>query len=167
MDGVRDPTIRRFPLDVDAWTLEATTVTVVAHARHGRLDAVAGLVAQLPRYLSAILTEPVPNPPPYLLEFAVSGAVLLALAAVDLAPGRPTSPESAATAARMIALAERFRYLRAFQPTMSSALARQAAAQADQAAYDDAVSSYAKLGRDELRAAALGLLQARERWTGH
>jgi predicted ATPase/DNA-binding SARP family transcriptional activator len=156
LDGLRDPAIRRFASDVDPWTLEAQAVTAVAHARHGQLDKVRDVVDQLPRHLTAVLANPVPNPPPYLLEFAVSGAVLLALAAVDLAEGR-----AAGTAARMVALAERFRYLRAFQPTMSSARARQAAEQADKAAYDDAVSSYADLGREELRAAALDLLHAR------
>jgi len=62
----------------------------------------------------------------------------------------------------MIALAERFRFLRGFQPTMSSARARQAAEQADRSAYDDAVSSYADLDREDLRAAALTALRARE-----
>jgi hypothetical protein len=62
--------------------------------------------------------------------------------------------------ARMIALAERFRFLRGFQPTMSSARARHAAQEADRSAYDDAVSSYADLGRDHLRAAALAALRA-------
>lgn len=89
--------------------------------------------------------------------------MLLALAAVDLAPLQPTSPGKARAAARMIALAECFRYLRAFQPTMSSARARRAAEQADRAAHEDAVSSYANLHRDQLRAAALSLLQDRER----
>ncbi len=158
----RDPTIRRLAPDVDPWTLEARAVAVVAHARHGRLGPVADLVAQLPDHASAILTHPVPNPPPYLLEFPVCGTVLLALAAVDLAPGRPVNPDDARTAARMIAVAERLRYLRAFQPTMSSARSRQAAEQADRAAYEDARSSYANLGREELRAAALALLRARK-----
>ena len=63
----------------------------------------------------------------------------------------------------MIALAERFRYLRAFQPTMSSAAARQAAREADRAAYDEAVSWYADLDRDQLRETAVALVQARGR----
>ncbi len=62
----------------------------------------------------------------------------------------------------MIALAERFRFLRNFQPTMSGARARHAAEQGDRSAYDDAVSSYADLGREDLRAAALAVLRARE-----
>ncbi len=157
LDEVRDPTIRRFASDVDPWTLEARAVAVVAHAQHARLDQVADIIAALPGHLSAILTSPVANPPPYLLEFPVCGAVLLALASVDLASGtrRP------AVAARMVALAERYRYLRAFQPTMSSAHARRMAGRADRPAYVEAVSAYAGLDRDGLRAAALSLLDAR------
>jgi hypothetical protein len=63
--------------------------------------------------------------------------------------------------ARLIALAERLRFLRNFQPTMSGAHARHAAQQADRPAYVDAVSSYAGLGDEELRAAALAALRAR------
>jgi hypothetical protein len=160
LDNVRDPAVRRFSADVDPWTLEARAVAVVAHARHGRLAPVAEVAAALPGYLSAILSEPVENPPPYLMEFPVCGAVLLALASIDLAESS-VSPARARTAARMIALAERYQYLRAFQPTMSSVLARKAAGQADRSAYDDAVSSYADLDRDGLRAAGLALLRTR------
>jgi len=161
--GRRDPVTRRFSPDVDPWTLEARSVAVVAHARHGRADELAGIVAELPGQLTGILTHPVPNPPPYLMEFPVCGTGLVALAAVDLAPGRPVSKETASIAARMIALAERFRYLRAFQPTMSSARARDAAREADRAAYEEAVSWYADLDRDQLRETAVALVQARGR----
>jgi hypothetical protein len=58
----------------------------------------------------------------------------------------------------MIALAERFGFLRNFQPTMSGAAARSDAERADRPAYDDAVSTYAGLDRAGLRAAALDLL---------
>jgi len=61
----------------------------------------------------------------------------------------------------MVALAERFQYLRQFQPTMSLARARHAAEQADRPAYADAVSSYADLGPEELRSAALAALRER------
>lgn len=44
---------------------------------------------------------------------------------------------------------------------MSPERARQAAEQADGSAYDNAVSRYADLGRDDLRATALAALQAR------
>lgn len=64
------------------------------------------------------------------------------------------------SAVRMIALAERLRVLREFQPTMSAARARQAAQEADGAAYSDAVWRYAALGRDELRDAARALVSA-------
>jgi hypothetical protein len=63
----------------------------------------------------------------------------------------------------MIALAERFRFPRTFQPTMSAARARRAAEHADRPAYADAVSTYAGLGRAELRAAAQTVLAARAR----
>jgi hypothetical protein len=66
-----------------------------------------------------------------------------------------------AGAVRMIALAERLRVLRDFQPTMSAARARQAAEDADRAAYADAVSEYAALERDELREAARALISGR------
>ena len=92
------------------------------------------------------------------------GALLLALGMVDAQRGARSGDQRARRlGARTIALAERFRYLRTFQPTMSSAAARQAAEQADKSAYDEAVSSYADLGPDELRAAALDVLRARER----
>jgi hypothetical protein len=61
-------------------------------------------------------------------------------------------------AVRMIALAERLGVLREFQPTMSADRARRAAEEADRAAYADAVSEYAALERDELRAAARAVM---------
>jgi hypothetical protein len=99
-----------------------------------------------------MLTNPLVRPPAYLMDLAVYGTLLLALAVVDLDRGARIGDERATrSGARMIALAERFRFLRGFQPTMASARARQAAGQADRSAYDDAVTSYADLGRDELR----------------
>jgi hypothetical protein len=61
----------------------------------------------------------------------------------------------------MVALAERFRFPRNFHPTMSAGRARDVAEQADRSAYHDAVSSYADLGEQDLRAAALAALGAR------
>jgi hypothetical protein len=61
----------------------------------------------------------------------------------------------------MIALAERFRFLRNFQPTMAGAAARADAERADRPAYDEAVSSYADLDGPGMRAAALDLLRQR------
>jgi predicted ATPase len=144
-------------LSQQQWPLEAKAVTVVAHAQHGRLDLVEELIAELPRRLSTMLANPVANPPPYLMELPTCGGLLLALAMVDLDRGATSS------AARMIALAERFRFLRNFQPTMSAARAHQAATHADRPAYDEAVSSYAGLGHGDLRAAALAFLRERER----
>jgi hypothetical protein len=79
------------------------------------------------------------------MELPVIGTVLHALGMAGLASGDAT-----AAAVRMIALAERLRVLRDFQPTMSADRARKAAEDADRAAYADAVSEYAALGRDEL-----------------
>jgi predicted ATPase/DNA-binding SARP family transcriptional activator len=147
----------------EAWILEATAVTVVAHAQHGRLDLVEELAGTLPDRLSAMLANPVENPPPYLMELPISGALLLALAMVDLDRGARTGDHRATgSGARMIALAERLRFPRNFQPTMAAARARRAATDADRPAYDEAVSSYAGLGHEDLRAAALDALRARE-----
>jgi hypothetical protein len=142
------------------WTSEAEAVAVVAHAQHGRLDLVDGIVADMPRKLAAMLANPVDSP--FLVEPPVHGAQLLALAMVDLARGgRTGNVRATRSGARTVALAERFRFLRGFQPTMSSARASAAAAHADQPAYDDAVMSYADLGGDDLRAAALTVLRER------
>jgi predicted ATPase/DNA-binding SARP family transcriptional activator len=146
----------------EQWPLEATAVTVIAHVQHGRLDLVEGLAAELPQRLSAMLDNPVPNPPPYLMELPTCGGLLLALAMVDLDRGARTGDERATgSGARLVALAERFRFLRNFQPTMSAARARQAAVDADRPAYDEAVSSSAGLDEPGLRAAALAALAAR------
>ena len=137
---------------------------MVAHAQHGGLDLVEEMTAELPHRLSTMLTNPVANPPPYVMELPICGGLLLALAMADLDRGARAGDERATrSGARMVALAERFGFLRNFQPTMSAARARHAAEQADRSAYDDAVSSYADLGREDLRAAALAALRARER----
>jgi predicted ATPase/DNA-binding SARP family transcriptional activator len=153
-----------FGIDIDPdqepWALEAKAVAVVAHAQHGRLELVEEIAGELSQRLSTMLTSPV-GKPPYQVEFPICGALLLALAMVDVDRGARASDQRASRAgARMIALAERFRFLRGFQPTMSSTRARHAAQEADRSAYDDAVSSYADLGRDHLRAAALAALRA-------
>ncbi|HJU01498.1 MAG TPA: AfsR/SARP family transcriptional regulator, partial [Actinomycetes bacterium] len=148
----------------EQWPLEATAVTVVAHAQHGRLDLVDDLTGGLAERLAALLSSPVDNPPPYLMELPTCGGLLLALAMVDLDRAARTGNErTARSGARLVALAERFRFLRNFQPTMSAARARRAATDADRPAYDEAVSSYAGLDADRLRAAALAALADRER----
>jgi tetratricopeptide (TPR) repeat protein len=163
--STRDPV---FGLELDPgqepWTLEVEAVTVVAHAQHGRLDLVQEFTGELPDRLASMLRHPVTNPPPHVMELPISGGLLLALAMVDLdRGGRAGDGRATRSGARLVALAERFRFPRNFQPTMSAARARRAAEQADRPAYDEAVSSYAGLGRGDLRAAALAALGARER----
>jgi len=161
----RDP-IFGFDMDPgqEPWTLEVEAVTVVAHAQHGRLDLVEELTGELPDRLADRLMHPVANPPPYLMELTIAGGLLLALAMVDLDRGaRVGDARATLSGARMVALAERLRFPRSFQPTMSSARARQAATHADRSAYDEAVSSYADLDGEGLRAAALEAVSARER----
>ncbi|WP_020573795.1 ATP-binding protein [Actinopolymorpha alba] len=153
------------PADLDPWAIEAEAVCVVAHAQHGRLALVESITAELPERLSSMLAHPVPNPPPYLMEGPLWGALLLALAMVDLYTAVRTGDGRATrSGVRLVALAERFRFLRYFRPTMSVARVRQAAVEADQSAYEEAVSSYANLSRDELRAAALDVLRDRGAW---
>jgi hypothetical protein len=139
---------------IDPWLNEVQAAVVVAHAQHGRLDLVENLVAQLPGRLTWLLKHPTVNPSPFLREFLVWGALLLAVGMADLG-------KAPRHAVRLIALAERFCFLRGFQPTMAPERARQAAESADKAAYDDAVLSYAALSRDELRIAAIEALGAR------
>ncbi|MFF4500778.1 ATP-binding protein [Streptomyces sp. NPDC001401] len=140
-------------LVMEGWVLELQSVALTAHARHGRTDLVAPLAAALPARLTALLTRPTAAPHYVTVDFPVCGALLLALGAVALADG------DGARGARLTALAERFRALRNFQPTMSSAHARAAAENADKAAYEDAESTYAALDAEGLRKAALGLVR--------
>jgi tetratricopeptide (TPR) repeat protein len=157
------PAYRVEPPSLGPETLETQAVAVVAHAQHGRLDLVEEIIDKLPHEVAVMLENPLVKPPAYYAEFPLCGTVLLALAMVDLDRGKRTGDERATrSGVRLIALAERLRFLRGFQPTMSAARARHAAEQADRPAYADAVSSYAGLGRDDLRAAALAALRARE-----
>jgi hypothetical protein len=66
----------------------------------------------------------------------------------------------------MIALAEAFGLKNGLQPTMSAARARRTAQDADRPAYDAAVSSYAGLDPDGLRAAVGALLTERAQISG-
>ncbi|MEV0667089.1 ATP-binding protein [Actinomadura luteofluorescens] len=141
------------PTGLDPWTLEAHCVTVIAHARHGRVELVEDIVAGLPAKLATLVDGPPFPMPAFYMDLPVTGGLLLALAMVDLArPG--AAPDVRRRAARAIALARRLHHVRSFQPTMSSAAAGRAAEDADGPAYSDAVSEYAGLGRAELRAAA-------------
>lgn len=158
--NTEDPAVRGDLTGLAAWTAEAEAVAVVSHAHHDRLDLVEEITGELPHKLAEMLAHPVARP--FVVESPICGALLLALAKVDLDRGERTGDSGAtASGARMTALAERFRFLRGFQPTMSSARAQQAAERADKSAYDDAVSSYADLSRDELRAAAQAALRTR------
>lgn len=151
---------RTDPPGLEPWTLEIEAAAVVAHAHHGRLDLIEEAVRELPHKLWTMLSHPVEKPPAYLMDLPVCGALLLALAMVELDRAERTGDAAArTTGARLIALAERFRFLRGFQPTMASARARHAAEQADRAAYEGAVSSYAALGREELLATALTAIE--------
>ncbi|WP_405771569.1 ATP-binding protein [Streptomyces sp. NBC_01538] len=133
----------------DRWVLQLLSVAVTAHAHAGRLALVAEPVDRLRQRLRALLSAPAGSP----MELPVLGTVLHALGMAELASGDDTL-----AAVRMLALAERLGVLRDFQPTMSADRARRAAEEADGAAYADAVSEYAALGRDELREAARAVM---------
>jgi predicted ATPase/DNA-binding SARP family transcriptional activator len=133
---------------VDAWNLELRSVAVAAHAQAGRPEPVARLTAHLRERLGELLSLPVTAPG----QLPVQGAVLLALGLAGLAEGDTS-------AVRLLALAERLHPVRQF-PTLSAARCRRAAENADGAAYADAVSEYAALGRDEVREAVRTALAA-------
>ncbi|GAB3413651.1 ATP-binding protein [Flindersiella endophytica] len=148
-------------IGVDPWALEAAAVTVVAHGQHDRLELVESVVAELPGRLTEMLADPVSNPPPHLMQGPIWGTLLLATAIVALDRGsRTDDPAVTAAGVRMIALAERLRYLRYFRPTMEPRRIRQLALDTARPAYEEAVSSYAGLDREGLRLAALDLLGA-------
>ncbi|TQM78652.1 putative ATPase [Saccharothrix saharensis] len=150
------------PPDLDPWVVEARSAAVVAHARHDRLDLVADVAEALREPLRRLLTDPLTDPPPHVVEQSLCGTLLLAVAVSDLARFRRTGDRSLArSAARMIALAERFRFQHHFQPTMSGAAARADAVRADRAAYEEAVRTCADLDRAGMRAAGLALLDER------
>ncbi|MET8023182.1 ATP-binding protein [Streptomyces avermitilis] len=138
---------------VDPWSLEIQSAALAAHAQCGRLEPVAGLAERLRERLLGMLSGSSGDGPP--AELPVYGTVLLALGFAGLAGGDPA-------AVRLVALAERMPAVREF-PALSSARSRQAAENADRAAYDDARSTYATLKREELRAAALRELSAAAR----
>ncbi|MFE9924645.1 ATP-binding protein [Streptomyces sp. NPDC005774] len=140
---------------LDPWVLQVQSAAVTAHAHAGRLELVAETVDRLRRGLRTLLSGPAGSP----MELPVFGTVLHALGIAGLASG-DADADADADAVRMIALAERLRVLRDFQPTMSADRARKAAQDADRAAYADAVSAYAALERDELREAALAVVPA-------
>ncbi|MFF1696267.1 ATP-binding protein [Streptomyces sp. NPDC058257] len=135
---------------LDPWALQIQSAAVTAHAHAGRLELVAQPVDRLRGRLETLLVGPPRSP----MELPVVGTVLHALGMAGLVSGEISG-------VRMIALAERLRVPREFQPTMSAARARQAAEGTDRAAYVDAVSRYAALERDELWEAARALTSGR------
>ncbi|WP_221361159.1 ATP-binding protein [Streptomyces beigongshangae] len=142
---------------LDPWALQIQSAAVTAHAHAGRLEPVAEPAGRLRRGLRTLLAGP---PGPF-LELPLFGTVLHALGTAGLASGGSSENGPGAAPVRMIALAERLRVLRDFQPTMSADRARRAARDADGAAYADAVSEYAALRRDELREAARAVISDR------
>ncbi|MEN8652482.1 BTAD domain-containing putative transcriptional regulator [Streptomyces sp. 21So2-11] len=135
---------------VDPWSLEVQSAALAAHAQHGRLELIGELAGQLREQLRTLLSDgPGAGFPE---QLPVYGTVLRGLGLAGLCQGDTS-------AVRLMALAERMRVLREF-PTLSAARARQAAEDADRAAYADAVSEYAALEKAELRAAALRAISA-------
>jgi predicted ATPase/DNA-binding SARP family transcriptional activator len=156
-------------LRLDTWALQIQAAAVVAHAYHGRVGLVAEITAALPAALLALTADP--GPPSGTLaasyDLAVCAALLLGLALADIDRGQRAADAGAArSGARMIALAERLGLKNGLQPTMSAARARRAAQDADGPAYADAVSSYAGLDPEGLRAATRATLQARSHVSG-
>ena len=141
--------------ELGTWPLEIQSVCVVAHAQHHQLDQVSDLAATLPDIVAAMLAGPSVRPG----VFPACGAAMLALAMIDL----DRAPN---LAARLIALAQRLRYLRSFHPIMSIDVAQRAARDADEPAYDDAVSSYAGLDHAGQRAEVLARLGEHARLSG-
>ncbi|SEG83570.1 Predicted ATPase [Actinacidiphila yanglinensis] len=142
------------------WAMQVRAAAVAAHARHRRHDLVPDLTRDLHARLVERLT-PVAGAaaaPP--AELPLYGTVLLALGLVGVARG------DIDVAVRMLALSERLGVLGEFQPTMSTADARAAGRDADGAAYTEALSEYAALGRAELAGTAL-VLAGRFSGTGH
>ncbi|MEV5965405.1 BTAD domain-containing putative transcriptional regulator [Kribbella sp. NPDC051952] len=120
------------------WPYEVEAVAVVSHARFGQVELVRRIVDDLPGLLVDRLGTAA------VVEFPVCGSLLLALAVAR-----------AEVDVRMIALAQRFGLLCGFYPTMSPVRVAEIAVKTDEPAYAEAMSSYAGLGPEELRAAAL------------
>jgi predicted ATPase/DNA-binding SARP family transcriptional activator/tetratricopeptide (TPR) repeat protein len=153
LGGPRGPARRDEPFSAQ-WALDIEAITLIAHAQRDRLALVGRLAGRFPRAAAGKIADTVGGPMSY-ADFSPCGVLLLALAMLDLDRGRRTGDARATrSGARLIALAERFRFACGFQPTMSAARVRLSAEQADKSAYAEAVSSYATLDVDGLRAAA-------------
>jgi len=154
---------------LDPWALQIQAMAVVTHAQHGRLGLVAEITGALPAALSALTADP--GPPSGTLgasyDLAVCGSLLMALAMTDLDRAqRAGDARAGRSGARMVALAERCGFQQGFRPNKSAALARRAAQDAAGPAYDDAVSTYAGLDPEGLRAAARAALRERALLSG-
>lgn len=137
----------------DSWGMHIAATAVAAHAYAGRLEPVAALVAELEGRIRTLLATGPRADGQVPAEAAVDGTAVLCLGLVRLAAGGADE-----SAVRLLALAERLYVPQSFHPTLSAARARRTAENADGAAYADAVSEYAALGRDELREVARGLI---------
>lgn len=166
-DAMRDPGGRARggePFQ-ENWTLEVEAMTVIAHAWHGRLALVGRLAGHLPRTASRLIMETADGATMSYADSPLFGTLLLALAVLDLDRAERTGDARAAgSGARMIALAERFRFS-GFLPTVSVLEVRRLAEHADEPAYAEAVSAYAGLGADGLRTAASAAVRARDQFT--
>ncbi|WP_225824818.1 ATP-binding protein [Streptomyces naphthomycinicus] len=135
---------------VEPWSLEVRSAALAAHAQAGRLQPVARIAEELRERLLGMSSAARPGGAP--AELPVYGTVLLALGLTGLARGD-------AGAVRLVALAERMPVVRGF-PALSFSRSREAAENADRAAYADARSRYAALGQEELRREVLRELAA-------
>ena len=167
-EALRDPGSRAgldHSFHVQTWTLEVEAITVIAHAQHDRLALIGRLAGLLPRTATRLIADHRQAPKSY-EDSALFGTLLLAVALLDLDRGRRTAdPRATRSGVRMIALAERFRFKSGFQPTMSAAPPARLAEEADKPAYTAAISAYAGLDPDELRATAAASILAREQFT--
>jgi predicted ATPase/DNA-binding SARP family transcriptional activator len=143
------------PDDMRPWALETQASALGVHAKFGRLDLVAQLLAELPGKLATMLECPLGLSPTYIVEEQLVGSLLAAIGMADIATG------DTASGLRLIALAERFKFQHGFRPSLTTADVRAVVENADGPAYADLVSEYAGLDRDGLRAAALAVLRTR------
>jgi len=132
----------------EVWAMENEAGAVIAHALHGRLADVESITRGQNERLAAML---VGFPMPSALSiggYPVLGALLLAVAATDVG-------QSPKRSARLVAIAEKWRYTKTF---VGIDRMRQVATDADRAGYEQAVADCAGLTNDELRRVALDLL---------
>jgi predicted ATPase/DNA-binding SARP family transcriptional activator len=127
----------------DLWSAEVRAVTVIAHCRHGRLAAVAGLADALPGILAGLL----PDAPAAV--FRICGVLSVALAAVARERG------ATAPAGRFLALADRFGFSSTFGDPARFA---ESARASDRLSYAAARAEFDSLDHAALRAAAMALV---------